>query len=679
MKKDRKQRHWRWKGMLCAGLATGLCACGAQTVEEVKESSVAVVEQEETESFVDKMDRSDEGYELVWQDEFEGDSLDLTKWSYQYGTGAEYGLDGWGNSEEEYYTDRPENVRVEDGKLILTAIKEEEAYEQKPYTSGRIRTVSDEETLFATTYGRIEARIRMPEGEGIWPAFWMLPVDETIYGGWAASGEIDIMEAKGRLPGQIGGTLHYGQVWPNNTYKTQDYFFPAGTDITDFHLYTLEWGPDEMRWLVDDECYFTMDQWYAQGKFSATEYASPAPYDVPFYIIFDLAVGGTFDPEADLTKAQFPSSMEVDFVRVYHKTEGYEVKKEQAAEDRKDEEGYTHYASEYADGQFITDPEFSTMNTGAIKDTDNDVVPTSKDWQFAVGNFGGDATAAVEELEQGKFARIDIASGGNQSYAVQLIQHLPIVEGYTYEVTFDAKASEKRSIVVSPSGDGDNAWKKYASFDVNVGTEVENYSYTFKMYGVTDPTARLEFNLGLSIGSIWIGNVQVRVVATEGGVDTDCVKKPLNGGNRIYNGTFDQGADRLAYWHAEDLEVTVPDYTMDEQGKEDFSRWAELSAAGENPCLYQRGIPIEGGKNYVVRFDLQGEADNRIVATLTGSDGTVYLEETCEYISNSGEQHFEYRIAPTDGVLDEGAVFSITMPDGGDIWLDNVRIGVVNK
>lgn len=224
MKKDRKQRHWRWKGMLCAGLATGLCACGAQTVEEVKESSVAVVEQEETESFVDKMDRSDEGYELVWQDEFEGDSLDLTKWSYQYGTGAEYGLDGWGNSEEEYYTDRPENVRVEDGKLILTAIKEEEAYEQKPYTSGRIRTVSDEETLFATTYGRIEARIRMPEGEGIWPAFWMLPVDETIYGGWAASGEIDIMEAKGRLPGQIGGTLHYGQVWPNNTYKPRIIF-----------------------------------------------------------------------------------------------------------------------------------------------------------------------------------------------------------------------------------------------------------------------------------------------------------------------------------------------------------------------------------------------------------------------------------------------------------------------
>jgi len=269
--------------------------------------------------YEDKLDKTDEGLVLVWNDEFDGDKLDLTKWDYQYGNGGEYGNSGWGNDEWQFYLSREENVRVEDGKLIITAMKEGNVY-----TSGRIRTITNSgELLFGTTYGRVEARIKCPVGDGIWPAFWMLPVDSSIYGTWAASGEIDIMEAKGRLPGQFSCAAHYGQSWPKNVYSGQEYVFAEGTDITDFHTYAIEWEPEEIRWYVDGECYYTLNDWYAKdakGEF----YPEGAPFDVPFYILLNVAIGGNFDPEADTENTEFPVQMEVDFVRVYHTETGYD-------------------------------------------------------------------------------------------------------------------------------------------------------------------------------------------------------------------------------------------------------------------------------------------------------------------------------------------------------------------
>lgn len=663
--------------LLAAGAATdfGGCQSADTGVQEGMQEDVSTDKMEDT--FVDKLDRSDEGLVLIWNDEFDGDSLDTSKWSYQYGTGDLYGLDGWGNEEREYYTDRTENVRVEDGKLILTAIKEEKAYEGMRYTSGRIRTVTDDgEELFSTVYGRIEARIKMPVGEGLWPAFWMLPVDETIYGGWAASGEIDIMEARGRLPEEIGGTLHYGKNWPNNTYKGEEYQFPEGTDIADYHTYALEWEPGEMRWYVDDECYYTQDKWFSQGKYSGTEYTTPAPFDVPFYILFDLAVGGTFDAEADLSKAEFPAEMLVDYVRVYQKEEGYEVSggDEESAADSRDTESFEAYAAGYTDGEFMVDKEFTTMNTEAIKNTDTGVVAESKDWQFAVGNFGGAATAAVEELDGETFARIDITSGGNQTYAVQLIQHLPVIEGYTYQVSFDAKASEERSFVVSPSGDGDNGWAKYGSYTAKVGTEVKNYSFTFKMNNGTDPTSRLEFNLGQTTGSIWIGNVSVTLVNAEGGVDNDMKKVVLEGGHLIYNGTFDQGKGRLAFWHVEDMDAVIPDYVTKSSGKKDYSRMAELTGAGANPRIYQTGLQLAGGKEYNLRFDLLGETELTAQVTITGEDGSVYLDETVEYKPGEKKERFQYQFTMPEGKKETNGAFTICIPDGSSVKLDNVKL-----
>ena len=141
------------KRIVFAGVLTALLlsACTKNT-EYSNETVVEDVSQQD-------LDRSEDGLTLVWNDEFDSDTLDTTKWAFQYGTGSEYGLDGWGNSELQYYTDREDNVRIEDGKLIITAVKEEKPYQGMPYTSARLRTVTDDETLFSTTYGRIEARI----------------------------------------------------------------------------------------------------------------------------------------------------------------------------------------------------------------------------------------------------------------------------------------------------------------------------------------------------------------------------------------------------------------------------------------------------------------------------------------------------------------------------------------
>ena len=155
-------------------------------------------------------------WKLVWSDEFTGDRLDETKWDYQIGNGVRYGVTDWGNNEAEYYSE--DNVTVSHGTLKIEAKREELG--GKSYTSGRIRTLADpkedgtgRETLFSTKYGRIEARMKLPTGTGLWPAFWLLPdPNGNTYGNWAASGEIDIMEARGRIPDETSGTISYNFV-----------------------------------------------------------------------------------------------------------------------------------------------------------------------------------------------------------------------------------------------------------------------------------------------------------------------------------------------------------------------------------------------------------------------------------------------------------------------------------
>ncbi len=241
---------------------------------------------------------------LVWSDEFDGAAIDPETWFFATGDGSEVGLPGgWGNAELQWYL--PDNAQIEEGILKITARQEQ--VEGRIYTSARLNT----EDRFAFKYGRIEARIKLPAGQGLWPAFWMLPQDSP-YGEWAAKGEIDILEAinlGGTGGNEILGTIHFGGEFPANVFSSI-YYTPGPNVTEDFHVYALEWDATEIRWYFDDTLYGVQNNW------NSTAAPYPAPFDQPFHILLNMAVGGGL-PGYDIDPTAFPATMEVDWVRVY--------------------------------------------------------------------------------------------------------------------------------------------------------------------------------------------------------------------------------------------------------------------------------------------------------------------------------------------------------------------------
>ena len=240
---------------------------------------------------------------VVWEDDFDGSELSQARWSIQTGDGCDLGICGWGNNERQWY--QASNIRVADGALTITARRE--ASGGQPYTSARIRTAGKGDWRYA----RVEARARLPRGQGMWPAIWMLPTDNA-YGGWAASGEIDIMELVGHEPATVHGTLHYGGPWPDNRHSGASYTLPSGTFADDFHTFAIEWEEGEIRWYVDGELYQTQTEWYT------TNGSYPAPFDRRFHLLVNLAVGGDWPGDPDETTV-FPQELVVDWIRVYQR------------------------------------------------------------------------------------------------------------------------------------------------------------------------------------------------------------------------------------------------------------------------------------------------------------------------------------------------------------------------
>jgi beta-glucanase (GH16 family) len=233
------------------------------------------------------------GWELVWHDEFDGTVIDSANWTYDIGAG------GWGNGEAQYYTSRPENARVENGMLVIEA--RQEKYEDSYYTSARLKT----QGLQSFQYGRIEARLKVPSGDGLWPAFWMLGADFDR-NNWPDCGEVDIMEYIGREPDLIMGTLHgpgYSGALGLSQWNRQEYAI-----ADDFHTYAVEWRAGQIDWYYDGERYFTVTpadvgdrQWV---------------FDHPFFIILNLAMGGQLAGPIGLDTV-FPAHLYVDYVRIY--------------------------------------------------------------------------------------------------------------------------------------------------------------------------------------------------------------------------------------------------------------------------------------------------------------------------------------------------------------------------
>jgi beta-glucanase (GH16 family) len=243
-------------------------------------------------------------WQLVWSDEFNGPTgsgVDQNKWT------AEVGGSGWGNKELEYYTARRDNAYQTNGSLIIKAIREPYTGPDKiarDYTSARLITKGK----FSTTYGRFEARIKVPFGQGVWPAFWLLGTDISNVG-WPNCGEIDIMENIGKEPSAIHGTIH-GPGYSGGKGLTSTYSLVNNVRFADaFHVFAVEWEPGQIRFYCDDKLYKTI---------SATDLPSGTKwvYDHPFFILLNFAVGGSWPGSPDET-TRFPQVMEVDYVRVY--------------------------------------------------------------------------------------------------------------------------------------------------------------------------------------------------------------------------------------------------------------------------------------------------------------------------------------------------------------------------
>jgi beta-glucanase (GH16 family) len=241
------------------------------------------------------------GYTLAWSDEFNGTTLDPAVWVYDTGDGCP-NLCGWGNNELQYYTNSTDNLFFQDGKMIIEA--KQQAFGGKNYTSARIKT--DGKKSFK--YGRIDFRAKLPQGKGIWPAFWMMP-QANVYGTWPRSGELDIMEVVGHEPNKVHGTLHYGP-GPGSTQFTRSYTLPTGTFADAFHVFSIEWEPDVIRWYVDGVLFSTAEK----AAFGTANY----PFNEEFYFIINLAVGGNWPGNPDAA-TRFPQWLIVDYVRVYKK------------------------------------------------------------------------------------------------------------------------------------------------------------------------------------------------------------------------------------------------------------------------------------------------------------------------------------------------------------------------
>ena len=399
---------------------------------------------------------SKDEYILEWSDEFDGNSINSDNWSYELGnwktdSKGNYITNGWGNNEQQFYTES--NTSVKDGILTIAARKEKHSDPKQgnyEYTSARLSS----QYKYSTCGGKIEVRARCDSGKSLWPAIWMLPED-SVYGGWAASGEIDIMEGWGSKPDKICGTIHFGDVWPNNTYLTGEYSFDNNDSTENWHTYSIEWDKDEIRWYLDNTLYSTQKDWYSINR------AYPAPFDQNFYIILNLAIGGHFDG-IDGIYAD-PSIFEngekhfdIDYVRVYRKN-----------------------------GDQFT-PTIQTSESLSLYREGAEAGLTNKDG----------------------LSDINIKSIGEKPYSVMgLIEEKQVRSNEEFTLTFSAKSSINRSITVTVE---DPEYNRYLDETINIGTEDSEYSFNisfsydmlvdikFLVGKINDDTQDIEHTITLS-------------------------------------------------------------------------------------------------------------------------------------------------------------------------------------
>ncbi|HHX61260.1 MAG TPA: family 16 glycosylhydrolase [Epulopiscium sp.] len=611
-------------------------------------------------------DKEQKRWKLVWNDEFDGTEINPKNWTYNNGF-----LDL--NEEKQVY--QSENVEVSDGSLKILAKKEKTLIDgqEHDYTSARILTKG----RYAQKYGKIEVRAKLPVGKSIWPAIWMLPEDDE-YTGWPTSGEIDIMEGKGSIPNKVWGTLHYGDKRPDNAQSGSSYDFKEGESIDQFHTYAIEWQPGEIKWFVDGELYQTQDNWESISPTSGEKYAFPAPFDKKFHIILNVALGGWYDGlgenlEVDDTvfEGGKEHAMEVDYVRFYESADGtYQEAKDP---DAKKPALPKDARVALADGNLIYDNSYQQYGIKVNKEGD---LSFDEGWNLMyLSNYGAEAKASIETLNHAPFAKIEIDKGGNQNYAIQLVQHTTVGRGRAYKLSFDAKASDNRTLNFKVGGGEARGYAVYSGDNIGaLTTEIQHFEKVFTMRENTDTKARLEFNLGLDTSTVWVGNVKLEEVVAEAVEEFNRPKGPLKDGNLIYNGDFDKGKlDRLTYWNLTEFNGANASMNVPEVSRDLHINIQQGGSGLSDVTLDQRGIKLTKDSNYNMTFSGKSDRQKKLKIKLLGEDGkTIYAEEEVEL--SSVLQAYQISLVANGNTTNKARlVFEM----GGEpikIFLDDIKI-----
>lgn len=500
---------------------------------------------------------------------------------------------------------------------------------KKSYTSGRIST----QNLKTFTYGRFEVRAKVPNGQGYLPAFWLMANDENVYGQWPRCGEIDCMEVMGQDTNKLYGTIHYGNPHAESqgTYTIKD---GEKSFSDDFHTFTCDWEPGKITWYVDGKKYHEESNWHSTTEGQGT-LTYPAPFDQPFYIILNLAVGGSWVGNPNEETSFVNNPFVVDYVRVYQK-DSYdenvtrpEVKFEPTNEP--DESGNYIKNSTFAEAEDLTD------------DTN---------WKFITALDG----AATAEIKDNSMV-IKTEKAGTVDYSVQLVQaNVPFEKGATYEVSFDAQASENRKMNVDVKAP-DRGYQSYMKTMVpELTTEMKHFSTQFVMKADSDVNGRLEFNMGnAGSGDIVLQNVVVKKTA-EPDPNAKEEKTILANGSCIYNGSFQEGKNHLGYW-----DITPEGADIKVTGLSDGRR---LVTEGKSVTISQSDLAFKEGTAYALSFDAYAQNGATVVATVGGNTYKVNVE------AGNEKKDYVVKIPATAKFTDK----TVSLKIEGAISLDNVKM-----
>lgn len=570
-----------------------------------------------------------DGYALKWSDEFEGTSLNKEEWN------VETHEAGWVNNELQEYVDSDQNISVKDGKLVITPIKTVDENGTASYTSGRINTQNKHDY----TYGLFEVRAKVPAGQGFLPAFWMMPTDENIYGQWPRCGEIDIMEIMGQQKDKLYGTIHYG----NPHSESQGTHVLSGDNFADnYHTFSCEWEPGKISWYIDGVLYHEESDWYSTTVGQGTV-TYPAPFDQPFYMILNLAVGGNWVGNPDDTTNFEHAGYTIDYVKAYQKA------------------SYDENVTKPIKEVVLRDPD---VNGNYVNNGDFTTVEDLKDklnWE-SMSALGGEATAFISD----NAIKIATTKAGTADYSVQLVQAgIPFEKGATYTVSFDANATEPRTMKTAVKAP-DRGYAEYMTAKtVDLTTDKKSYTYEFKMESDSDSNGRLEFNMGAagSTADIYISKVSIKKTKPAD-PNEKVVKTILADGNYVYNGSFQEGNARLGYW-----EITNPMNASVYVTNENTDRRLKVAvssevAKAEDVLVAQSDLAIVAGKVYALSFDAQADTTRDMKIMVAGQEVIANL--------TSDEKSYSFKITLPETIENKNIAFYVG--EKGTTYLDNIRL-----